>query len=92
MDEASRDVEGEEMKTNFPGFAGGDRTDMKLPSSQQKLLEALQATGKPVVMVLTTGSALSIDWAKEKIPAIVVAWYPGQRGGTVRLGGLRLGQ
>ncbi|HEX2584602.1 MAG TPA: glycoside hydrolase family 3 C-terminal domain-containing protein [Steroidobacteraceae bacterium] len=76
------DVEGEEMKTNFPGFAGGDRTDMKLPSSQQKLLEALQATGKPVVMVLTTGSALSIDWAKEKIPAILVAWYPGQRGGT----------
>jgi len=76
------DVEGEEMKTSFPGFAGGDRTDMKLPASQQHLLEALQATGKPVVMILTTGSALSIDWAKEKIPAILVAWYPGQRGGS----------
>lgn len=76
------DVEGEEMKVDFPGFAGGDRTDIRLPSSQRKLLEALAATGKPVVMVLTTGSALAVDWAKEKLPAILVAWYPGQRGGN----------
>ena len=41
------DVEGEEMSVNFPGFAGGDRTDLRLPQSQQKLLEALHATGKP---------------------------------------------
>jgi len=76
------DVEGEEMKVNYPGFAGGDRIDLRLPGSQRQLLEDLHATGKPVVMVLTTGSALAIDWAKEKIPAIMVAWYPGQRGGS----------
>jgi beta-glucosidase len=75
------DVEGEEMKVSFPGFAGGDRTDLRLPATQEKLLEAIQATGKPVVLVLTTGSALAVDWAKEHVPAIVVAWYPGQRGG-----------
>ncbi|HKE94924.1 MAG TPA: glycoside hydrolase family 3 C-terminal domain-containing protein, partial [Povalibacter sp.] len=76
------DVEGEEMNVHYPGFAGGDRTDLRLPSSQQKLLEALQATGKPVVLVLTTGSALAVDWAQAKLPAILVAWYGGQRGGT----------
>jgi beta-glucosidase len=76
------DVEGEEMKVSYPGFAGGDRTDLRLPSPQEKLLEALQATGKPVVLVLTTGSAIAVDWATQKLPAIVVAWYPGQRGGN----------
>jgi beta-glucosidase len=76
------DVEGEEMKVSYPGFAGGDRTDLRLPATQEKLLEALQATGKPVVLVLTAGSALAIDWAKAHIPAILVAWYPGQRGGS----------
>jgi beta-glucosidase len=67
---------------NYPGFAGGDRTDLRLPGSQQKLLEALKATGKPVVLVLTTGSALAVDWAQANLPAILVAWYPGQRGGS----------
>lgn len=76
------DIEGEEMKVSYPGFAGGDRTDLRLPSSQRKLLEALQATGKPVVLVLTTGSAIAVDWAQAKLPAILVAWYPGQRGGN----------
>ncbi len=76
------DVEGEEMKVSYPGFAGGDRTDLRLPASQRKLLEALHATGKPVVLVLTAGSALAVDWAQAKLPAIVLAWYPGQRGGT----------
>jgi beta-glucosidase len=76
------DVEGEEMKVSFPGFAGGDRTDLRLPGSQRKLLEALHATGKPVVLVLTAGSALAVDWEQAQLPAILVAWYPGQRGGT----------
>ncbi|UNK58381.1 glycoside hydrolase family 3 C-terminal domain-containing protein [Pseudoxanthomonas daejeonensis] len=76
------DVEGEEMTVNYPGFAGGDRTDTRLPATQQKLLEAVQATGKPVVLVLTTGSALAVDWAKEHVPGVLVAWYPGQRGGN----------
>ncbi len=76
------DVEGEEMKVNYPGFAGGDRTDLRLPSTQRKLLEALHATGKPVVLVLTSGAALAVDWAQENLPAILMAWYPGQRGGN----------
>ncbi len=76
------DVEGEEMDVSFPGFAGGDRTDLRLPATQRKLLEALHATGKPVVLVLTSGSALAVDWADKHLPAILLAWYPGQRGGT----------
>ncbi|MGH8028254.1 MAG: glycoside hydrolase family 3 C-terminal domain-containing protein, partial [Pseudoxanthomonas sp.] len=76
------DVEGEEMDVSYPGFAGGDRTDLRLPETQRQLLEALQATGKPVVLVLTTGSALAVDWAQKHLPAILVAWYPGQRGGN----------
>jgi beta-glucosidase len=76
------DVEGEEMKVNFPGFNGGDRTDLLLPQSQQKLLDALQATGKPIVLVLTAGSAIAVDKEQAKLPAIVMAWYPGQRGGN----------
>ena len=76
------DVEGEEMEVSYPGFAGGDRTDLRLPATQRKLLEALHATGKPVVLVLTTGSALAVDWAQQNLPAIVLAWYPGQRGGN----------
>lgn len=76
------DVEGEEMKVSYPGFAGGDRSDLRLPGSQRKLLEALQATGKPVTLVLTGGSALAVDWAQQRLPAILMAWYPGQRGGN----------
>ena len=76
------DVEGEEMDVKLPGFAGGDRTDIALPESQQQLLRAVHATGKPVVLVLTTGSAIAVDWARQHVPAIVVAWYPGQRGGN----------
>lgn len=76
------DVEGEEMTVNYPGFAGGDRTDIHLPRIQQQLLESLKATGKPVILVLTTGSALGVDWAKKNADAILVAWYPGQRGGN----------
>ncbi|WP_198651624.1 glycoside hydrolase family 3 protein [Dyella sp. C11] len=76
------DIEGEEMKVNYPGFAGGDRTDLRLPATQEKLLEALRRTGKPVVLVLTSGSALAVDWAQQHLPGIVLAWYPGQRGGN----------
>jgi len=76
------DVEGEEMRVSYPGFAGGDRTDIALPAPQERLLKAVHATGKPVVLVLTTGSALGVEWAKQNLPGIVVAWYPGQQGGT----------
>jgi beta-glucosidase len=76
------DVEGEEMRVSYPGFAGGDRVDIGLPSTQDRLLRALHATGKPVVLVLMTGSAIAVEWAQRNLPAILVAWYPGQQGGS----------
>jgi len=75
-------VEGEEMKIKAEGFDGGDRTSLDLPAPQQKLLERLHATKKPIVLVLMNGSALSVNWADKNIPAIVEAWYPGSEGGT----------
>lgn len=73
--------EGEAMSVKAPGFAGGDRTTLDLPAPQQKLLERLHATGKPVVLVLMNGSAMAVNWADNKLPAIVEAWYPGGEGG-----------
>lgn len=78
----SPELEGEEMPIHVEGFSGGDRTDIKLPSAQQNLLEALAATGKPVVVVLLNGSALAVNWAQEHAKAILEAWYPGEAGGT----------
>jgi beta-glucosidase len=75
-------VEGEEMKVKADGFAGGDRTSIDLPAPQQRLLEQVAATGKPVVLVLMNGSALGVNWADAHVPAIVEAWYPGEEGGT----------
>ena len=75
-------LEGEEMPVQVPGFSGGDRTDLQFPALQEQLLQALHATGKPVVLVLLNGSALAINWADAHIPAIVEAWYPGQAGGA----------
>ena len=74
-------LEGEEMKVNAKGFSGGDRTAIDLPDVQQDLLEALGATGKPVVVVLMNGSALAVNWAKQNARGILEAWYPGQSGG-----------
>ena len=58
------------------------RSSLDLPGRQQKLLQAVQATGKPVVLVLINGRPLSINWADKFVPAIVEAWYPGSKGGT----------
>jgi beta-glucosidase len=74
-------LEGEEMSVHAPGFAGGDRTSLDLPAPQERLLERLRGTGKPVVLVLMNGSAMSINWADRHLPAIVEAWYPGGPGG-----------
>ncbi len=76
------ELEGEERQVNEPGFLGGDRTSIDLPQPEEDLLEALVATHKPVVVVLTNGSALAVNWAKEHANAIVDAWYPGEEGGT----------
>jgi len=75
-------LEGEEMRIDAPGFAGGDRTSLDLPAPQQQLLERVAALGKPMVLVLMNGSALSVNWADSHVPAIVEAWYPGGQGGT----------
>jgi beta-glucosidase len=76
------ELEGEEMNVNEPGFKGGDRTSLDLPEPEEKLLEALSATGKPLAVVLTNGSALGVNWANDHANAILDAWYPGEEGGT----------
>lgn len=75
-------LEGEEMKVEVPGFEGGDRTSLDLPKAEEDLLEALKTTGKPLVVVLMNGSALSVNWASEHADAILDAWYSGEEGGT----------
>jgi len=76
----SPDLEGEEMPLKVEGFAGGDRTDIQLPVVQREMLEAVAATGKPMVVVLLNGSALAVNWAEQHADAILEAWYPGQGG------------
>ena len=78
----SPQLEGEEMPIKIPGFSGGDRTGIDLPATQQKLLEAVAATGKPLVVVLQSGSAVALNWANEHAAAVLEAWYPGVEGGT----------
>ncbi|MGO8759393.1 MAG: glycoside hydrolase family 3 C-terminal domain-containing protein [Terracidiphilus sp.] len=76
------ELEGEEMLVNEPGFKGGDRTSLDLPAPEENLLKGLAATGKPLVVVLTNGSALAVNWANEHANAILDAWYPGEEGGN----------
>ena len=77
----SPDLEGEEMNVHVAGFDGGDRTDIGLPQVQENLLKAVKATGKPLVVVLTSGSAIAATWADENADAVLEAWYSGQAGG-----------
>jgi beta-glucosidase len=81
-------IEGEEMKVDADGFAGGDRTKIDLPAPQEQLLERVFAVGKPTVLVLMNGSALAVNWADQNVPAILEAWYPGQEGGTAVAGAI----
>jgi beta-glucosidase len=78
----SPSLEGEEMPVKLDGFTGGDRTAIDLPAVQEELLKAVAATGKPLIVVLQNGSALSVNWAQEHVNAILEAWYPGEEGGT----------
>jgi beta-glucosidase len=75
-------LEGEEMRINVPGFAGGDRTDLKLPDPQERLVEAAIAAGKPVIVVLTSGSALAVNFAAAHAAAVLELWYGGEEAGT----------
>ena len=74
-------MEGEEMDIVIDGFKAGDRTKIELPRPQQQLIREIHALGKPVILVLLSGSALAINWEQKNIPAILGAWYPGQAAG-----------
>jgi len=78
----SANLEGEEMKIETDGFAHGDRTHINLPKIQEDLLKELKATGKPIVYVNFSGSAVALNWENENLPAIVQGFYPGETTGT----------
>jgi len=75
-------LEGEEMKVEVEGFKGGDRVTLDLPGTQSKFIKKIHSLGKPMILVLLNGSAVSINWENENVPAIIEAWYPGQATGT----------
>lgn len=74
-------IEGEEGDAGNE-FAAGDKPDLSLPGQQEEVLRACAASGKPVVLLLLSGSALAVDWAAEHVPAILQCWYPGAQGGA----------
>ncbi len=75
-------LEGEEMPVTVPGFSGGDRISIDLPAPEEALVEAVQATGKPVVVILMNGSALAVNWINDHANAVLEAWYSGEEGGS----------
>jgi len=75
-------LEGEEMPVDQPGFSGGDRTSLDLPKPEEDLVQAVAATGKPLVIVLMNGSALGVHWEKAHASAILESWYSGEEGGA----------
>ena len=75
-------LEGEEMPVSYPGFEGGDRTNLKMPAPEEALVQAVAATEKPLVVVLMNGSALAVNWEKEHANAILESWYSGEEGGS----------
>jgi beta-glucosidase len=79
----SSELEGEEMRgVNIPGFRGGDRTSLDLPEPQEQLVKAAIATGKPVVVVLTSGSAVAVTSAAQGAAGLLAAWYGGEEAGS----------
>lgn len=80
----SQVLEGEEGQREGveTGASQGDRKGLDLPVVQEELLKTIHAVGKPIVLVLMNGSAISVNWADQNLSAIIEAWYPGQAGGT----------
>ena len=74
-------LEGEEMRVNFKGFKGGDRTSIELPETQRAYIKELQKTGKPIIFVHLSGSAVALAPEAEICDAILQGWYAGQAGG-----------
>ncbi|MFO7369231.1 MAG: xylan 1,4-beta-xylosidase [Bacteroidales bacterium] len=77
----SGNLEGEEMPVSYPGFKGGDRTNMELPSVQRNCLKALKAAGKKIIFVNCSGSAIALEPETQSCDAILQAWYAGESGG-----------
>jgi beta-glucosidase len=77
----SGSLEGEEMPVSYPGFKGGDRTNIDLPAVQRNCLKALKDAGKKVIFVNCSGSAIALTPETESCDAILQAWYPGESGG-----------
>ncbi len=73
-------IEGEEGDANNE-YGSGDKPDLNLPGLQEEVLKAACESGKPVILVLLSGSALAVDWAQDHVPAILQGWYPGACGG-----------
>ena len=74
-------LEGEEMRVNFKGFKGGDRTSIELPETQRRYIAELKKTGKPIIFVHLSGSAVALAPEAENCDAILPGWYGGQCGG-----------
>lgn len=74
-------LEGEEMRVDYPGFRGGDRTAIELPQVQSDIITALKKAGKRVILVLNSGSAIGLEREMPYVDAVLQAWYPGQAGG-----------
>jgi beta-glucosidase len=77
----STQLEGEEMPVSYPGFKGGDRTDIELPAVQRNCLKALKQAGKKVIFVNCSGSAIALVPETQSCDAILQAWYGGESGG-----------
>ncbi|MCR2022532.1 glycoside hydrolase family 3 C-terminal domain-containing protein, partial [Blautia pseudococcoides] len=77
LDETLEGEEGDDG--NF--YASGDKKDLHLPKVQEELIEKVTAAGKPTVVVLMAGSAVDLNYAEENCSGILMAWYPGARGG-----------
>jgi beta-glucosidase len=75
-------LEGEEMPVDAEGFKKGDRTNIELPAVQKEMIKALKETGKPIIYLVCTGSALALNWEEANADAILNAWYGGQEAGT----------
>jgi beta-glucosidase len=76
------ELEGEELPLKIPGFSGGDRTTLDLPAPQQKLLQAISRIRKPLVVVLLSGSAVTLGPVEDQVSALLQAWYGGEEAGT----------
>jgi beta-glucosidase len=81
IDSTLENEENHNSRKNCEGFDRGDRTRIELPSPQEDLIRALHATGKPVIFINCSGSAMAMPWEAENLPAILQAWYPGEEGG-----------